>query len=162
MTPTADDKDPDYSIDEAKQNESDDEFLDTPSKADSLKSDKATKIFLEVCKNYINQKTKKFVGTKEIFENVCEELLGHGIKVFVVQCSDRYRNLNRYYGAEKRKANSKWEHFNDLAFLRGDRRSPNKLKSSSPKKIMTSKAKNISYRPQGKTKPKNRNGKSEK
>ncbi|KAK3916162.1 Trihelix transcription factor GT-2 [Frankliniella fusca] len=158
-TAPRDDKDKDWQDTEAEATT--DDFLDSPTKADSLKGEKETKIFLELCKEKISKRTKKIVGTTAVFEDISESLRTlHNIEVFVVQCSDRYRNLSRTYLAEKNKPSTSWVYFKDMARLRGEsvrqNKSPMKMKMT-PTKVISTKAKVVHSNPNRKKRDSNGN-----
>ncbi|KAK3920736.1 Mediator of RNA polymerase II transcription subunit 7, partial [Frankliniella fusca] len=123
------DKDKDWQDTEAEATT--DDFLDSPTKADSLK----------------------------VFEDISESLSTlHNIKVFVVQCFDRYRNLSRTHLAEKNKPSTSWVYFKDMARLRGEsvrqNKSPMKMKMT-PTKVISTKAKVVHSNPNRKKRDSN-------
>jgi len=148
LPPPHDEKDPDWNIKsnvDANDSGEDNDLalsLDSPMKTDSLKGVPETEVFLELCKERIDPKTKKFEANTKKIEEISDELRSvHTIKVYGVQCRDRFRGLSRNYLTEKKKGNSMWIHLNDMAYLRGEGKTPPK------KQLPLSKAKVIQYKP---------------
>ncbi|KAE8745058.1 hypothetical protein FOCC_FOCC008309, partial [Frankliniella occidentalis] len=121
--------------------------LDTPTKADSLRGERETKLFLDLCKDLINKRTKKIVASGANFVIISDTLRTvHNIQVFESQCRDRFKGLAKNYVDEKKKVKTKWAYFNDMAVLKGDQ--TRVLQQKSPKKILATKAKVMNFKPQ--------------